>query len=123
MQAQRKAVVIPEDEWEWVERYLDAWALWMRHPNLGLGTGSRTPAFVGDNSGGYRDQTEEGEVAGHTRAVQVIEATLDGLSQAEVAAVMHVKLYAVYRFRFPVELIYLAARQKIGVRLRAHDFF
>ena len=114
---------IPDDGFEWVERYLDAWAYWMRHPDLRLGAPQRTPGFRGDITGGYRDAGEVGEIAGHDRAIQVIEATLDGFSPAELASVMHVHLYAVFHFRHPVDQIYRSARAKIGIRLRANDFF
>ena len=114
---------IPDDGFDWVERYLDTWAYWMRHPDLRLGAPQRTPGFRGDITGGYRDASEAGEIAGHDRAIEVIEATLDGVTPAERASVMHVHLYAVFRFRHPVDQIYRSARMKIGIRLRANDFY
>jgi len=114
---------IADDGFEWVERFLGTWAHWMRHPGLRLGAPSRSPGFMSDITGGYRDSGEEAEIVGHDRAIQVIEATLDGFSPVERASVMHVHLYAVFRFRHPVDQIYRSARMKIGIRLRAHDFF
>lgn len=113
---------IADDGFEWVERYLGTWAHWMRHPGLKLGPPKRTPGFLSDITGGYRDHVEDAEIAGHDRAIQVIEATLDGFSPVERAAVMHIHLYAVFRFARPIEQIYQSARQKIGVKLKANDF-
>src|SRR3990167_10877420 len=92
---------IPTDEWSWVERYLDVWARWMRHPGLQLEAPKRAPAFMGETRDGYGDPEEIHELAGQDRAIQVIEAALYGLSFAEQNAVMHIHLYAVFRFHRP----------------------
>ena len=114
---------IEDDGFAWVEPFLDTWARWMRHPALKLGAPSRTPAFMGEIRDGYGDPDEHHELAGRDRAIEVIESTLDECAPIERAAVMHVKLWAVFRFRAPVEAIYLSARQRIGIRLRANDFW
>ena len=117
-----KRPTIKDDGFAWVERYMDVWARWMRHPGLRLSAPSRTPAFMGEVRDGYGDPEEIHELAGQDRAIQVIEATLDCCSPKEKAAVMHVCLQAEYPYFYPVGVAYCDARQKIGVRLRANDF-
>lgn len=77
---------------------------------------------MGEVRDGYGDPEEIHELAGQDRAIQVIESTLYGCTPIERDAVMHIWLYAVFKYRVSAENIYLNARQKIAVRLRANDF-
>lgn len=114
--------VIPDDGFEWCERYLDAWSRWMRDPELKLSAPERSPAFLGETHDGWGDPQECYELAGHDRAIEVIQAAVEGLTPVQWAAVLHVHFAAVYRFRFRVQDVYLTARMRIGIRLRANDF-
>jgi len=110
------------DEDEWVEPWLDVWARDMRDPELRLSAPSKASGFVGGGLGANAYVFEDWGAQVDRRAVDLINATLEGMLPAEVCAVHHVKLCAVYRFRAPVMELYRSARQKIGVRLRAADF-
>jgi len=112
---------LTEDGFEWVEGYLDDWVMDMRDPELKLGAPSKSPGFIAGGMG-YTDVSDTWGAQAKARSVDVINATLADMSPVERSAVMHVRLYAVFRFREPVEDIYLRARMKIGVRLRAADF-
>ena len=107
---------------EWVEEYLDLWVRNMRDPDLRLEAPTKASGFIAGGNGGYREPAAEWEAEANGRAVDVINAALSDMSPAEVCAVQHIKLFAVYRFREPVEAIYANARMKIGVRLTAADF-
>ena len=111
-----------DDGFQWVERWLDVWACDMRDPDLGLDLPGRASGFLGGGYGENRDITEDWEAEGGARAVGVINATLGDLPGVEVAAVMHVKLKAAFRFRGEPEIPYRNARMKCGVRLRAAAF-
>ena len=121
--AMRKQEEIADDGWAWVEIWLDRWARWMRGRAVHLEAPSRSPGFLTDISGGYRDAEELAELAGHAKACDIIEATLDDLAPAERAAVWNIHLHAVYRLRVPLLEAYARARQAIGQRLRAHAFY
>ena len=110
------------DPWEWTERWMDIWTRFMRDPDLRLGAPKKAMGFISGCQGGYREPADEWEAQGNERAVSIINSTLEGMSPAESCAVFHVKLRAVFRFREPADELYLRARQKIGIRLRAADF-
>jgi hypothetical protein len=107
---------------EWVEPWLEVWAADQRDPDLRLGAPSRASGCAGGDAGGYRNIAEQWESEIERRAVGLIAAALDDMSPAESCAVHHVHLHTAFRFALPAHLLYQVARQKIGVRLRAHDF-
>ena len=113
---------VSADDWEWVERWLNLWADDQLDPDLRLGLPRRAAGFVAGGWGGYRDTSAEWEAQETRKAIGVIDAAMNDLSPDERAAVMHMKLAAVFMMRDPVEVVYARARQKIGVKLRAADF-
>ena len=111
-----------DDGFEWTEPWLDVWVHDMREPDLRLSAPRKAAGFIGGGQGGYRNVAEEWQEQADRRACDVINATLEDMDPAEVCAIHHVKLHAVYHFRVPVLVLYCSARQKIGIRLRAKDF-
>lgn len=111
-----------DDGFEWVEVHLDCWVRYMRDDDLRLSAPKKSAGFVAGGSAGYRT-TEYWEAEVEARAITIVEAALDDMTPVERAGIMHVKLAATFRFpREQIIDVYLRARQKIGVRLRAHDF-
>ena len=110
------------DGFEWVEHWLDVWAQDMRDPDLRLGTPSKASGFVTGGYGENRNITDDWEAEGDSRAVGVINATLQDMPPVESAALIHVKLDAVFRFKVDPQEPYRNARMKCGVRLRAQAF-
>jgi hypothetical protein len=112
------------DEWEWVEQYLDTWARFMREDDTKaeLGMPTKSPVFL-SGGGGYGKVSDDWQAEIDERAINVVKAALEDMPPVESAAVMHIKLAAVFKFQREDPLqIYLRARQKIGVRLRAANF-
>lgn len=97
-----------------VERALDQWRqhmrAWSAEDRLGYPT--RSPAFVTGSRGGgdaFEQLCDEADsLAGHA-----MEAIVDGLEPIERAALCHVYLHTVYRFR---DLDAVLARAKAKIR-------
>ena len=101
---------------------MDVWVSDMRDTDNRLQAPKRSAGFNTRPLGGYRDMAEECEGSARKRAVELINAVLDGFSPVERCAVYYMHGLAVFRFRQSAETIYLGARMKIGIRLRAADF-
>ena len=110
------------DEWDWVESWMDAWVSDMHDADNRLEAPKRSCGFNTRPVGGYQDLADEWEGSARKRAVELINAVLDGFSPVERCAVYYMHGLAVFRFRQSAETIYLGARMKIGIRLRAADF-
>ncbi len=73
--------------------------------------------------GGYSQTFEDMVDAADARAAEAVNGAIESLPPIQQCAVSHVHLYAVYRFREPVEDIYAAARQTLKVALPARGFY
>ena len=115
------AQLIP-DPYEWVEQWLDVWMRYMHDDDNRQGAPKKSAGFNTVASGGYRDFAEEFEAPCNQRAIDLINATLEGMSNVERLSVYYMHGLAVFRTREPIEQVYVGARMKIGIRLRAADF-
>lgn len=114
--------VLERPTFDWVERWLDVWVRDMLDPDLKLGVPNRAAVALNEGWSGYRDVTEQWEGEGNSRAVDIINATLPGLSKIEFAALMHIKLRARFEFPGKPDGPYADAKLKIGAKLKAADF-
>lgn len=102
-----------------LDELLGLWARWMgsSQPYRELWYPDGACGCVG---GGYSQTFEDLVEAGDLRAAEAVDGAIESLSPSQRCAVMHVHLYAVFRFRGEVEEIYLDARQalRVGLPLR-----
>jgi len=118
---------IPDDEFSWVETYLEAWARSMHSDQLGEGYPDHSPVVGGAGFGGYKTVIDDWQEEADERSTAIIDMMMGPdskvLTPIEKMAVLHVKRCAVVRFeREPVEVIYPRARVKIGHKLQESDF-
>jgi len=102
-----------------LDELLGLWARWMRssQPLRDLWYPDAACGCVG---GGYSQSFEDMVEAADARTVEAVNGAIESLSPIEQGAIVHVHLYAVFRFREPVEEVYARARQqlKIGLPMR-----
>jgi hypothetical protein len=67
--------------------------------------------------GGYSQSWDDLWSAKELREIEVVDAAVESLPPTQRCAVEHKHLYAVFRFREPVDLIYGRARQTLRVVL------
>lgn len=105
-----------------LDELLGLWARWMRsdEPIRALGFPDKACGCVG---GGYSQTFEDMVEAADQRAAEAMNGAIDSLPPAEQCAVLHVHLYAVYRFREPVDAVYGRARNQLRVALPARGFY
>lgn len=96
------------------ERLLLDWARWMRR---GVLTGGYLNSAVGCVGGGYSTSFEDMLEATQVRIDRTIDAIIHGLPPAQICALHHAYLNAVYRFR-DFEPTLLQAKAQVGIEAR-----
>jgi hypothetical protein len=105
-----------------LDELLDLWASWMRssQPLRDLWYPDGACGCVG---GGYSLTFDDMVEAADQRAADAVNAAIESLRPIEQCAVTHIHLFAVYRFREPVEHVYLAARDTLRIALPARGIY
>jgi hypothetical protein len=102
-----------------LDELLGLWTRWMQssQPLRELWYPDGATGCVG---GGYSQSFEDMVEAADARAAEAVNGAIESLSPAEQCAVTHMHLYAVYRFREPVAVVYGRARQalRLGLPMR-----
>lgn len=73
--------------------------------------------------GGYSQTFEDMVDAADARAAEAVNGAIESLPACQQCAVFHMHLYAVYRFRDPLEDVYAAARQTLKAALPSRGFY
>ena len=73
--------------------------------------------------GGYSQTFEDMVEAADCRTVEAVNGAIESLSPMQQCAVMHVHLYAVFRFRRPVDEVYGEARGALRIALPARGVY
>ena len=105
-----------------LEELLGLWARWMAsaQPYRDLWFPDTACGCVG---GGYSQSFDDMVDAADARAADAVNGAIESLSPAEQCAVTHVHLYAVYRFREPVEVVYARAKGNLRVALPTRGIY
>lgn len=105
-----------------LDRLLDLWSGWMRssQPLRDLWYPDGACGCVG---GGYSQSFDDMVDAADSRAAEAVNGAIESLKPIEQCAVTHVHLLAVYRFREPVQVVYLRARDGLRVALPARGVY
>lgn len=99
-----------------LDELLALWTRWMAstQPYRDLWYPDSATGCVG---GGYSQTFEDMVEASEARTVDAVNGAIESLSPIEQCAVLHVHLYAVFRFRESLEEVYLRARQALKIGL------
>jgi hypothetical protein len=99
-----------------LEELLQMWARWMssHQPLRDLWYPDGACGCVGGgNSQTFEDMVESAEI----RTVEGVNGAIESLTPIEQCAITHMHLYAVYRFREPLEVVYERAKGTLRVGL------
>ncbi len=101
---------------------LGMWARWMSssQPLRELWYPDGATGCVG---GGYSQTFEDMVEAADARTVEAVNGAIESLTPAQQCAVTHIHLYAVYRFREPVEVVYAKACSELRIALPARGIY
>jgi hypothetical protein len=99
-----------------LDELLGLWVRWMQssQPLRELWYPDGACGCVG---GGYSQSFDDMVEAADSRAAEAVNGAIESLSPTEQGAIVHVHLYAVYRFREPLEEVYGRARGQLKVGL------
>lgn len=117
------AMVLPlELDERRLDELLGMWARWMSASPL------RDLLWYPDGAcgcvgGGYSQTFDDMVDAADARMVEAVNGAIESLSPMHQCAVMHVHLYAVYRFRTTVEEVYAEARAALRLALPARGVY
>jgi hypothetical protein len=105
-----------------LDQLLELWTAWMSssQPLRELWYPDGACGCVG---GGYSQSFDDMVEAADARSADAVNAAIESLPPIEQCAVTHVHLYAVYRFREPVEVVYLRARETLRVALPSRGIY
>lgn len=97
-----------------VERHLANWSTWMRAGSGVRGYAHQTPGILTGNLNSWEDLCETCD----KQAARATDASIQDLPGAEQAAVSHIHLAAVWRWRRePLEIVYGRALISLGESL------